>query len=184
MQVEAGTTYLVRQPTAHPVHENWRVRSFRQLLRATADATGGSGDDSEQLAMLGELMYQVCPSKLPISLSLIPAFWVPGLPSHSHTCAIRTVPCTFAPCGLCAEVSAHRQGVRGCAEPRQLQPLRSGERRHRPHRGAGQSRGRGSRRARRAPGTAWRQNHRWRLWRYASLTSHLDSCSSAVIACP
>ena len=64
-QVDPATTYLVRQPAAHPVWENWRVRTFRQLLQQADGA-----DPSEQLAMLGEIMYQVselffpgCPCK-------------------------------------------------------------------------------------------------------------------------
>ena len=44
--------YPVRQPTAHPIGENWRVRAFAQLLRAPPG-------DPEQLPMLGELMLQV-----------------------------------------------------------------------------------------------------------------------------
>ncbi|BDA43718.1 probable galactokinase at C-terminar half [Coccomyxa sp. Obi] len=52
-QVDPATTYLVRQPTAHPVWENWRVRTFRQLLLQADGA-----DPTEQLGMLGEIMYQ------------------------------------------------------------------------------------------------------------------------------
>ena len=58
-QIDPETTYLVRQPTAHPVMENWRVRSFRQLLQLPAQHDGGEDEKSEQLAMLGEIMYQV-----------------------------------------------------------------------------------------------------------------------------
>ena len=51
-QVDPGTTYLIRQPTAHPVHENWRVELFRQLLMLPSLGP-------EQLKLLGEIMYQV-----------------------------------------------------------------------------------------------------------------------------
>ena len=51
-QVDPRTTYLVRQPTGHPIHENWRVELFRQLL--TLPSLG-----PEQLKLLGEIMYQV-----------------------------------------------------------------------------------------------------------------------------
>ena len=51
-QVEPGTTYLVRQPTGHPIHENWRVELFRQLLMLPDPGP-------EQLKLLGEIMYQV-----------------------------------------------------------------------------------------------------------------------------
>ena len=50
--MDPGTTYLVRQPTAHPIHENWRVELFRQLLMLPT-----LGPD--QLRLLGEIMYQV-----------------------------------------------------------------------------------------------------------------------------
>ncbi|KAI7840483.1 hypothetical protein COHA_005784 [Chlorella ohadii] len=43
-------TYAVRMPTAHPVHENFRVHAFRQVLAAPAGR--------EQLEVLGELMRQ------------------------------------------------------------------------------------------------------------------------------
>ena len=51
-QVEPGTTYLIRQPTGHPIHENWRVELFRQLLMLPKLG-------AEQLKLLGEIMYQV-----------------------------------------------------------------------------------------------------------------------------
>ena len=43
--------YPVRQPTAHPIGENWRVRCFAALLR-------GAPGDPGQLAQLGEIMLQ------------------------------------------------------------------------------------------------------------------------------
>jgi galactokinase len=49
-RVEAERTYAVRQPTAHPVYENARVRTFAELLAAP------SGE--QQLQSLGELMSQ------------------------------------------------------------------------------------------------------------------------------
>jgi L-arabinokinase len=52
LQVDPGTTYLIRQPTAHPIHENWRVELFRQLLSLPKLGL-------EQLKLLGEIMYQV-----------------------------------------------------------------------------------------------------------------------------
>ena len=52
LQVDPGTTYLIRQPTAHPIHENWRVELFRQLLSLPKLGP-------EQLKLLGEIMYQV-----------------------------------------------------------------------------------------------------------------------------
>lgn len=42
--------YPVRAATAHPIHEHFRVRLFRQLLTATVDDTSA--------ALLGDLMYQ------------------------------------------------------------------------------------------------------------------------------
>ena len=61
----------MRQPTAHPIHENWRVELFRQLLMLP---TLGS----EQLKLLGETMYQVL--ALPILLCqglllCVEAYW-------------------------------------------------------------------------------------------------------------
>lgn len=51
-QVSEEGEYAVRQPTAHAVYENHRVRCFRQMLL-------GPLDNTEQLLNLGELMYQV-----------------------------------------------------------------------------------------------------------------------------
>ncbi|PRW59111.1 L-arabinokinase-like isoform X2 [Chlorella sorokiniana] len=48
--VDPEQTYAVRLPTAHPVHENYRVHAFRQVLAAPAGR--------EQLEVLGELMRQ------------------------------------------------------------------------------------------------------------------------------
>jgi galactokinase len=48
-RVEPQRTYAVRQPTAHPVHENARVRRFAALLEAHLDETA--------LREMGELMY-------------------------------------------------------------------------------------------------------------------------------
>jgi len=48
--VDPMRTYAVRAPTAHPVFENFRVKSFEQLLAAP--------DTDAQLEALGELMYQ------------------------------------------------------------------------------------------------------------------------------
>lgn len=70
VQINPDTAYLVRQPTAHPVMENWRVRTFRQLLRPpVADASISDDDRAEQLAMLGEVMYQVGTLLLPLEVS-------------------------------------------------------------------------------------------------------------------
>jgi L-arabinokinase len=49
--VDPGRTYAVRQPTAHPIYENHRVRLFRALLER------GAAAESER-RLLGELMYQ------------------------------------------------------------------------------------------------------------------------------
>ncbi len=49
-RVDAARTYAVRAPTAHPIHEHFRVRAFAGLL---------SAPPSERRAeLLGELMYQ------------------------------------------------------------------------------------------------------------------------------
>ena len=48
-----GASYPVRLATAHPIHENCRVRHFRRLLTAGPDPDAG-----EQLSLLGELMFQ------------------------------------------------------------------------------------------------------------------------------
>jgi len=50
-RVDAAQRYAVRQPTAHPIYEHHRVRTFRALLEA------GAGTEEER-ALLGELMYQ------------------------------------------------------------------------------------------------------------------------------
>jgi len=47
--VEAARTYAVRQPTAHPIHEHFRVQTFARLLAGDAVANAG---------LLGECMYQ------------------------------------------------------------------------------------------------------------------------------
>lgn len=51
-QVLPEVTYAVRLPTAHPIHENFRVRLFQQMLQ-------GPLDGPDCVANLGELMYQV-----------------------------------------------------------------------------------------------------------------------------
>lgn len=48
-RVDPKRTYAVRQPTAHPVYEDDRVRRFAELLPAAGDAAS--------LAAMGELMY-------------------------------------------------------------------------------------------------------------------------------
>jgi len=47
--VEPGKTYAVRTPTAHPVHEHWRVNEWARLLAAP---------EADAAPALGELMYQ------------------------------------------------------------------------------------------------------------------------------
>jgi len=49
-RVDPGKTYKIRHPTAHPVFENSRVATFRQLLL--------SPSSEEQRKRLGELMYE------------------------------------------------------------------------------------------------------------------------------
>jgi L-arabinokinase len=49
-QVDPQRTYAVRMPTAHPVHEHFRVRAFAELLAGPAT--------ERRLELLGELMYQ------------------------------------------------------------------------------------------------------------------------------
>ena len=49
-EVDPSVTYDVRSCTAHPVHEHFRVGSFRSLL--------ASPPSTSQLTLLGELMYQ------------------------------------------------------------------------------------------------------------------------------
>ena len=51
-QVDPSKSYPVRQATAHPVHENWRCATFRQLLALPQG-------DTNQMRALGELMMQV-----------------------------------------------------------------------------------------------------------------------------
>lgn len=51
-QVLPEVTYAVRLPTAHPIHENFRVRLFQQMLQ-------GPLNGPDCVANLGELMYQV-----------------------------------------------------------------------------------------------------------------------------
>jgi len=47
--VDPGKTYAVRTPTAHPVHEHWRVNEWARLLAAP---------EADAAPALGELMYQ------------------------------------------------------------------------------------------------------------------------------
>ncbi|MEM7798108.1 MAG: galactokinase family protein [Chloroflexota bacterium] len=47
--VDRQRTYAVRQPTAHPIYENFRVEMFRRLL---------AGDPLPNGPLLGELMFQ------------------------------------------------------------------------------------------------------------------------------
>eukprot|EP00798_Chlamydomonas_sp_ICE-L_P008147 gene8147-1397_t len=49
--VDLNQTYAVRQSSAHPIHEHFRVNSFRTALMAPEGSPG-------QLRMLGELMFQ------------------------------------------------------------------------------------------------------------------------------
>ena len=60
----AACSYAVRVPASHPVMENFRVRTFRQLLLIPPHTftpgsmgPGSGGVEEEQLAMLGELMF-------------------------------------------------------------------------------------------------------------------------------
>ncbi len=50
-QIDPTRSYAIRQPTAHPIYEHLRVRLFRSLLVQNTV-------NDEQLALLGELMYQ------------------------------------------------------------------------------------------------------------------------------
>jgi L-arabinokinase len=50
-KVDPARTYAVREPTAHPIYEHYRVGLFRQLLQAQPLET-------KTLELLGELMYQ------------------------------------------------------------------------------------------------------------------------------
>ena len=49
-RVEPERSYAVRQPTAHPIYEHFRVRAFAELLTAEAS--------ERRRQLLGELMYQ------------------------------------------------------------------------------------------------------------------------------
>lgn len=49
-RIDPARTYAVRQPTRHPIYENFRVRTFGELLRGTPSES--------TLRLLGELMYQ------------------------------------------------------------------------------------------------------------------------------
>ena len=49
-RVDPAETYAVRQPTAHPVHEHFRVRTFAELLAPPLT--------ERRLELLGELMEQ------------------------------------------------------------------------------------------------------------------------------
>jgi galactokinase len=49
-RVQAERNYLVRMPTAHPIYEHFRVRSFAEMLRHRPSGPG--------LELLGEMMYQ------------------------------------------------------------------------------------------------------------------------------
>ena len=48
-RVDPQRTYAIRQPTAHPIYEHFRVRTFAELLK---------GEIASSAAQLGELMYQ------------------------------------------------------------------------------------------------------------------------------
>lgn len=50
--IEPEKSYAVRKPTAHPIHENFRVLAFRQALAARGTSR------RQQLEVLGELMLQ------------------------------------------------------------------------------------------------------------------------------
>lgn len=50
-RVDQSRTYQVRAAASHPVHENFRVQTFKHLL-------GGPGPSEDRLKVLGELMYQ------------------------------------------------------------------------------------------------------------------------------
>ena len=53
--VDPTKTYAVKLPTAHPVYENFRVLTFRQVLAAQATSPQ---EQQQQLEVLGELMLQ------------------------------------------------------------------------------------------------------------------------------
>lgn len=48
--IDLDATYAVRVPTGHPIHENFRVQTFRKVLY--------SAEDRSQMEVLGELMFQ------------------------------------------------------------------------------------------------------------------------------
>lgn len=48
--IQSETEYAVRQPTAHPIYEHFRVQSFVELLKSPLS--------ENKLELLGELMYQ------------------------------------------------------------------------------------------------------------------------------
>ena len=49
-EVQKDADYPVRQATLHPIHENFRVQSFRQALMS---------EDPNSAVLMGELMFQV-----------------------------------------------------------------------------------------------------------------------------
>jgi galactokinase len=49
-KIDPDVTYNVRMPTRHPIYENYRVKTFAELLTTTAG--------NWQIELLGELMYQ------------------------------------------------------------------------------------------------------------------------------
>jgi L-arabinokinase len=52
-EVNPAQTYAVRQPTAHPIYEHYRVSLFRQILEAKAEKL-----EQADLIILGNLMYE------------------------------------------------------------------------------------------------------------------------------
>jgi len=60
--VDPDETYDVTGPTRHPILEHHRVRTFAQVLGASAGVQYGQTvrkeAEDEHLAVLGELMYQ------------------------------------------------------------------------------------------------------------------------------
>jgi L-arabinokinase len=52
-RINLNSKYNIKAPTVHPIYENFRVKTFAALLSVA--------NTDEQLASLGELMYQVCP---------------------------------------------------------------------------------------------------------------------------
>jgi len=51
-RIDPSQLYSIRTPTAHPVYENFRVQTFRQVLAARHTSA------HQQLEVLGELMLQ------------------------------------------------------------------------------------------------------------------------------